>query len=283
MNKRIGMLGSLMVALAATAANAEEPVATKQTLTLAGARTAIEGALSVARTRHTTGVVAVVDDGGNLIAVERLDGTFAMGAKISIGKARTAALFKKPTRFFEEVIGKGRTAMAALEDFTPLQGGVPIVVRGQIVGAIGVSGASSAKEDEELAMAGAAALAAGEQSSVRVLEHDRVAAAFTKGSPLIETTEYKIHASHRDAAGKAEVHERDTDILYVLEGTATLVTGGTVVDPKVVEAEEIRGSGIRGGDSRTVAAGDVIVVPRGVPHWFQKVPGALNYYAVKVR
>jgi glc operon protein GlcG len=85
--------------------------------------------------------------------------TFAAGAKISIGKARTAVLFKRPTRFFEDVINKGRTAMATLNDFTPLQGGIPIVVDGQIIDAIGVSGAASAPQDEELAIAGANALA----------------------------------------------------------------------------------------------------------------------------
>jgi glc operon protein GlcG len=102
----------------------------------------------------------VVDEGGNLIAAERLDNTFAAGANISIGKARTAALFKRPTKAFEEIINKGRTAMATLPDFTPLQGGVPIIVNGQIVGAIGVSGAASAQQDEEIAVAGANALAA---------------------------------------------------------------------------------------------------------------------------
>jgi glc operon protein GlcG len=101
----------------------------------------------------------VVDEGGNLVAVERLDNTFAAGANISIGKARTAALFKRPTKFFEDVINKGRTAMATLPDFTPLQGGIPIIVDGQVVGAVGVSGAASAQQDEELAIAGANALA----------------------------------------------------------------------------------------------------------------------------
>ncbi len=92
------------------------------------------------------------------MALERLDGTFAAGANISIGKARTAALFKKPTKFFEDVVNKGRTAMTALPDFTPLQGGVPIMIGDQFVGAIGVSGTASAQQDEELAIAGANAL-----------------------------------------------------------------------------------------------------------------------------
>src|SRR4030095_12711274 len=89
----------------------------------------------------------------------RIDGTFTAGANISIGKARTAVLFNKPTRTFEEIIKGGRTPMIALNDFTPLQGGVPIVVDGRTVGGIGVSGAASAAQDEELAIAGASALA----------------------------------------------------------------------------------------------------------------------------
>lgn len=88
-----------------------------------------------------------------------MDNTFAAGANISIGKARTAALFKRSTQFFEEVINKGRTAMTTLNDFTPLQGGIPIIVDGQIIGAVGVSGAATAQQDEELTIARANALA----------------------------------------------------------------------------------------------------------------------------
>jgi glc operon protein GlcG len=143
--------------LASTLVFADDSVATKKTLTLEGARRAIAAALAEARKNNATGVVAVVDDGGNLMALERLDGTFAAGANVSIGKARTAVLFKKPTKFFEDVIAKGRTAMVTV-DFTPLQGGIPILVDGQVLGGIGVSGASSAQQDEELALAGAAAL-----------------------------------------------------------------------------------------------------------------------------
>src|SRR5438874_630405 len=76
----------------------------KKSLTISGARTAIGAAVAEAKTRNTTGVIAVVDDGGNLMAVERIDGTFSAGANISIGKARTAALFKRPTKTFEDII-----------------------------------------------------------------------------------------------------------------------------------------------------------------------------------
>jgi glc operon protein GlcG len=132
----------------------------KKALTLDGAKKVIAAAVAEARSKNAPGgAIAVVDEGGNLIAVERLDNTFAAGANISIGKARTAVLFKKPTKFFEDTINKGRTAMTTLNDFTPLQGGIPIMVDGQIVGAVGVSGAASAQQDEELAIAGVNALA----------------------------------------------------------------------------------------------------------------------------
>jgi len=134
-------------------------VVDKKALTLEGAKKVIAAAETEAAKNRVGCNIAVVDDGGNLIAFHRVDPTFPAGARVSIGKARTAALFRQPTKNFEEVITqKGRTSMIALDDFTPLQGGVPIVVAGQIVGAIGVSGASSADQDEQFARAGAAAL-----------------------------------------------------------------------------------------------------------------------------
>jgi glc operon protein GlcG len=133
----------------------------RKALTLEGAKQVIAAAVAEARGKKAPGgAIAVVDEGGNLVAVERLDNTFAAGALISIGKARTAALFRRPTKAFEDIINKGRTAMTTLNDFTPLQGGVPIVIDGQVVGAVGVSGAASAQQDEEIAVAGANALAA---------------------------------------------------------------------------------------------------------------------------
>ena len=134
-------------------------VVEKKALTLEGAKKVIAAAEAEALKNRVGCNVAVVDDGGNLIAFHRIDPTFPAGARVSIGKARTAALFRQPTKNFEDVITqKGRTSMIALDDFTPLQGGVPIIVGGQIVGAVGVSGASSADQDEQFAKAGAAAL-----------------------------------------------------------------------------------------------------------------------------
>ncbi|MGH7901725.1 MAG: heme-binding protein, partial [Thermodesulfobacteriota bacterium] len=171
----------------------------------------------------------------------------------------------------------------ALNDFTPLQGGVPIILEGQVVGGVGVSGAASAQQDEELAIAGANALMAPTSSQpITYLKSDNVSAAFAKGMPLIEFSNYKIHASRREAPGMAEVHTLDTDIIYVLEGSATIVTGGTVVDGKTVGPNEIRGKEINGGETNSLKKGDVMVVPAGTPHWFKEVNAPFLYYVVKV-
>lgn len=154
MNRTLGILVAVVCCLTTLA-----QVVDKKALTLDGAKKVIAAAEAEASKNHVVCSIAVVDDGGNLIAFHRVDPTFPAGAQVSIGKARTAALFRQPTKNFEDVVTKkGRTSMVALSDFTPLQGGVPIVVDGQIVGAIGVSGASNADQDEEFAKAGAAAI-----------------------------------------------------------------------------------------------------------------------------
>jgi glc operon protein GlcG len=124
--------------------------------------------------------------------------------------------------------------------------------------------------------------AAGAPGAVTAFEAARVRDAFEKGLPLLETPTYKIHASRREAPGMGEVHVRDTDILYVLEGSATLVTGGTLVDPKEIAPDEIRGPSVQGGETREIAKGDVVVVPRGTPHWVRAVRPPVLYYVVKV-
>ena len=131
-------------------------VATKHKLTLEGAKQVGEAAAKFAKDNGAGPSIAVVDDGGYLLYFVRPEESFAAGANVSIGKARTSAIFKKPTKDFEDTINKGRFTMTALPDFTPLQGGVPIIHDGQVIGAIGCSGAKSAQQDEEVAKAGAA-------------------------------------------------------------------------------------------------------------------------------
>jgi glc operon protein GlcG len=151
------LLGNTARSLADEHTDAGHVVA-KHALTLDGAKKIAEAAAAYAKANGAAPSVAIVDEGGNLLYLARPETSFAAGANVSIGKARTAALFKKPTSFFEETINKGRFTMTALPDFTPLQGGVPIVHEGHVVGAIGVSGAKSAEQDEQVAKAGAAAL-----------------------------------------------------------------------------------------------------------------------------
>jgi mannose-6-phosphate isomerase-like protein (cupin superfamily) len=111
-------------------------------------------------------------------------------------------------------------------------------------------------------------------------KHD-VDAAFARGMPLTENALYKIHASRRDAPGVGEVHVADTDIIYVLSGRATFVTGGKLVDATETAPGELRGPRIEGGATRELVAGDVVVVPNGTPHWFKAVDGPVTYYVVK--
>src|SRR3989454_2405569 len=133
-------------------------VAIKHRLTVEGAKKIGDAAAIYAKQNGAGPSIAVVDDGGYLLYFVRPEQSFAAGANVSIGKARTSAIFKKPTKDFEDTINKGRFTMTALPDFTPLQGGVPIIHEGQVIGAVGVSGAKSAQQDEEVAKAGAEAL-----------------------------------------------------------------------------------------------------------------------------
>jgi len=294
----------LLMALAASPVHAES-VSDKRSLTLDGAKKVIAATVAEAkRVNAPGGAIAVVDEGGNLLALERLDQTFAASANIAIGKARTAALFKKPTRVFEEAIKGGRTSMVTLggdlQNFTPLQGGIPLEWEGKVVGAIGVSGAASAQQDDDLAAAGAKSLDSMEMASmgsghapvpVTYIESQKVAAAFVNGAVLVGEDEtmmhaarnYMVHASHRDKAGMVEIHEFDTDILYVLNGSAQLITGGTPVGAKTIAPHEFRAPTVHGGEMRKLVPGDVVIIPNGVPHWFKEVEAPFDYYVVKVR
>ena len=292
---KIRIILTTLIVLSASLFAAAQTV-DKKSLTIDGAKKVITGAVAYAKKNNAPGgVIAVVDEGGNLMALERLDGTFAAGANISIGKARTAVLFKRPTKAFEDIIKNGRTAMVALPDayFTPLQGGIPIIIDGQIVGGVGVRGAASAQQDEELAMAGANVFSDAKASDITpankppVLFFDakQVNTSFSSGAVLLDGSDrnYMVHTSRRDKPGLAEIHTLDTDIIYVMQGTATFVTGGTAVDAKETEPNEIRGSRIEGGETRKLSKGQVIVVPNNTPHWFKEVNGEFLYYTIKVR
>lgn len=157
-NSRIVIAGLALVFAAAVPAAAAEP-AQKRSLTLGMAKQVADAASNEARRLSAPGgTIAIVDDGGHVLYLERMDNTFPASATVAVDKARTSALFRKPTRDFEDAIKNGRTSLVAVGVMTPLQGGVPIVVDGQVVGAIGVSGAASAQQDDDIAKVGAVAL-----------------------------------------------------------------------------------------------------------------------------
>jgi glc operon protein GlcG len=147
---------ALLLTGIATTIQAELPM--KRVLTLNAAKKIVEAAEAEAIKRGATVVIAVVDDGGHLILLKRLDDTQVASVEVAIGKARTAAIFRRPGKVFEDQIRDGRIAALALPGATPLQGGIPITVGGKVVGAIGVSG-NSPQEDEDIAKAGAAVTA----------------------------------------------------------------------------------------------------------------------------
>jgi len=120
------------------------------------------------------------------------------------------------------------------------------------------------------------------QSGVIQIDHEKVVAAFAKGEALLATNNFKVQAGRREVAGEVEVHDSDTDIFYILEGSATFVTGGNAVQPRIVASGETRAREIVGGQARTLVKGDIIVIPTGVPHWFKEVRGPFLYYVVKV-
>jgi len=279
----LAVAAALVVANAAHAAD----VITQSTLSLDGAKSVAMSALHYARAHNAPGAaVAVVDAGGVVIYVERLDGTFLNASNISIGKARTAVLFGKPTRVFEDLVNKGRYTMLALPEiapFTPLMGGVPIEIGGRVVGAIGVSGAASAAQDDEIATAGASEFAKTHQtlSQVQYVPNDKVAEGFRKDATLVSDNGYRVNSSRRDGPGEAEVHALDTDIFYVIEGSASVITGGEVIEPRTIAVNETRGKGIQGGTEYKLGKGDVLTIPRGTPHWFKEVKTPFRYYVVK--
>jgi glc operon protein GlcG len=152
------LLGIALGLAVLTAASAYAQLAQKKVITLAAARKMVAAAEAEAEHNHWAGVIAVVDDGGWPILVERMDNAaFIASVELAPGKARTAALFKKPSQALEDAINHGRIAAVTAHDFILMQGGLPIVVDGQVIGGIGAS-FDTPEHDVQVAQAGLAAL-----------------------------------------------------------------------------------------------------------------------------
>ncbi len=150
-------LGLITLMAAMLAGEAAAQLLERQALSLAEAKKIAAAAEAEALTNAWNVVIAIVDEGGNLIYLQRLDEAQIGSIDIAVGKARTAALFKRPTKALEDAVATGRTVLVAVANMTPLEGGVPLMHEGQVIGAIGVSGVTS-QQDAQIAQAGANAL-----------------------------------------------------------------------------------------------------------------------------
>ena len=257
-------------------------------ITYDGARLAAEAARAIATERGVAPVVSVVDAWGELVYIWRPDAAQPASVGVATDKARTAAIYRRPSKDFEDQASGGRPSALHLARAVPLQGGIPFTYDGEVIGAIGVSGASSADEDQELALAGAAALEAtfsstnGNGRLAAFFSDSTLMEKFQTGGLLLDTAGYKIDAGRRTAPGEVEYHDRFVDIMHVIDGSATVVTGGEMVNPREVAAGEIRAETIDGGTAHTLTNGDVLAIPQGVPHQFTDVSDPFLYFVVKV-
>jgi glc operon protein GlcG len=157
MRRSVGLALGLAT-LVLSAQNAPAQLAEKKVLTLAAAQRMVAAAQAEAEGKHLAGVIAVVDDGGWPILLVRMDNAaYVASVELAPGKARTAALFKKPSQALEDVINHGRIAAVTAHGFIEMQGGLPIVVDGQVIGGIGAS-FDTPEHDVQIAQAGLAAL-----------------------------------------------------------------------------------------------------------------------------
>jgi glc operon protein GlcG len=243
----------------------------------------MRAAEQTAQTKGYRVVIAVVDAWGRVLQLRRTDGAQIASDQVAIDKARTAAIYRRPSRDFEEQAAHGRPSALHLAGAVPLQGGMPILHDGQVIGAIGVSGASSADEDQELAALGADAAGASDgRAEVAFFPREAVVAKFETGGLLLDTPRYKADAGRRTAPGEVEYHEHVADLMHVVEGSATVVTGGDMRDAREVGPGEVRARTVEGGTARQLGPGDVLVIPAGVPHQFVAVSDPFLYFVAKV-
>jgi mannose-6-phosphate isomerase-like protein (cupin superfamily) len=127
-----------------------------------------------------------------------------------------------------------------------------------------------------------AAFAMHAADGVTFVSHDQVTEALAKGGSLVKAPDLLVSGAHRTGPGAVELHDQETDVIYVTHGEATFVTGGVLEGGKIIKPGQHSGTSIQGGESHHLTKGDVIVVPAGVPHWFKEVPQSISYYIVKV-
>jgi uncharacterized protein GlcG (DUF336 family) len=274
-------------AVSLAGAAAEFSTAQVPALTREGAQAVAEAVGAAAEARGVAPVVSVVDAGGALIHLHRPDAAQVASVEVTTDKARTAAIYRRPSKDFEDQASGGRPSALHLARAVPLQGGVPITHEGEVIGAVGVSGASSADEDQELALIGAEAAAGGEATNGAAgkairFDAETVRERFREGGLLLDTDDYKIDAGRREAPGEVEYHDRVIDVMHVVEGTARVITGGEMIGSREVAPGERRAEAVEGGTEHRLGRGDVLAIPNRVPHQFVDVSDPFLYFVVKV-
>ena len=229
-------------AISIAGAAAEFSTAATKAVTYAGAKRAAEAVAAECNKRGVAPVCAVVDAGGELVYLWRPEEAQVASVGVATDKARTAAIYRRPSKDFEEQAASGRASALHLARAVPLQGGIPIVLEGEVIGAVGVSGASSADEDQELAVLGSEALAepAGSSNGASFFGKEAVRAKFATGGLLLDAGAYKLDAGRRSAPGEVEYHAHTVDVMHIVEGNATVVTGGEMVGVHSVGDGELR-------------------------------------------
>jgi uncharacterized protein GlcG (DUF336 family) len=254
-------------------------------ITYEGARLAAEAAADEAARRGVAPVISAVDAGGALVYLVRPDDAQVASVEVTTDKARTAAIYRRPSKDFEDQASGGRPSALHLARAVPLQGGIPIVHDDRVIGAIGVSGATSADEDNELAQIGAGALAEAMQpkaNGAAFFPADAVVKQFEAGGLLLDEPTFKIDAGRREAPGEVEYHEHTVDVMRVVDGTATVIVGGEMRDARKIAPGEIRAAAVTGGTQHQLAPGDVLAIPSRTPHQFIDVSEPFLYFVVKV-
>jgi glc operon protein GlcG len=271
-------------AVSLAGAAAEFSTTTVPALSATDARRVTETVASECARRGVSPVCAVVDAGGELMCIWRPDKAQVASVGVATDKARTAAIYRRPSKDFEDQASGGRASALHLARAVPLQGGIPIVREGQVIGAVGVSGASSADEDQELAVMGGQALSPANSSAngAAFFEEEAVRARFATGGLLLDAGAYKLDAGRREAPGEVEYHAHTVDVMHVVDGTATVVTGGEMVGVRSAGDGELRAESVTGGHAQDLAAGDVLAIPAAVPHQFIRVSDPFLYFVVKV-
>jgi glc operon protein GlcG len=226
----------------------------------------------------------VVDAGGELMCIWRPDAAQVASVGVATDKARTAAIYRRPSKDFEQQASGGRASALHLARAVPLQGGIPVVRDLQVIGAVGVSGASSADEDQELAIVGAEALAPrdGAANGAALFDERTVSRKFATGGLLLDAGAYKLDAGRREAPGEVEYLAHTVDVMHVVQGSATVRTGGEMIGVRSAGHGELRADSVTGGHAHELGEGDVLAIPAGVAHQFTEVSDPFLYFVVKV-